>query len=144
MQFVQEPQQHCVIHQFLNAAVPGFADTPVRRDPDPGNLGVEWQYGYNAYTTPGRPLVAVPASGYYVTAAYFLTGEHIESRTMIKPRWSLILTNEGDFRGPDASELAGRVSELSLGEQLFSCGFADPTLGFNLAVTTDLAELVLE
>jgi hypothetical protein len=28
----------------------------------------------------------VPISGYYVTAAYFLTGEHVENRSMVQPR----------------------------------------------------------
>jgi phosphate-selective porin OprO/OprP len=99
----------------------------------------EWQYGYNSYATPGRPSpVAVPVSGFYVTAAYFLTGEHIESRTMIKPRRSLIPTHKGEPRGPGAWEAVARVSELRLGEKIFTAGFADPNLWSNSAITTEL------
>jgi phosphate-selective porin OprO/OprP len=82
--------------------------------------------------------VAVPVSGFYVTTAYFLSGEHIESRTVIKPRRSLIPTHKGDPRSPGAWEVAGRVSELRLGEKIFSGGFADPNLWSNSAVTTEL------
>jgi phosphate-selective porin OprO/OprP len=99
----------------------------------------EWQYGYNSYATPARPSpVPVPVSGFYLTGAYFLTGEHIESRTMIQPRRPLIPTSKGQIRGLGAWEAVARVSELRLGEKVFTAGFADPNLWSNAAVTTEL------
>jgi phosphate-selective porin OprO and OprP len=99
----------------------------------------EWQYGYGSYTTPGRPSPArVPFSGFYVAGGYFLTGEQVEQRTRVTPRRSLVPTRTGDPRGPGAWELAGRVSELRLGEQIFTAGFADPNLWSNQAIETDL------
>ena len=99
----------------------------------------EWQYGYNSYAVGSHPLpVAVPVSGYYVTAAYFLTGEHVESRTMIQPRRPLVTTGSGQIRGPGAWEAVARVSDLRLGEKVFTGGFADPNLWSNSTVTTEL------
>ena len=99
----------------------------------------EWQYGYNSYATAARPSpVAVPVSGFYVTGAYFLTGEHVESRTMLQPRRPLIPTSKGQIRGPGAWEAVARVSELRLGEKVFTSGFADPNLWSNSAITTEL------
>ncbi len=99
----------------------------------------EWQYGFNSYATAARPYsVPVPVSGYYVTAAYFLTGEHIESRTMIRPRRPLIPTSKGQTRGPGAWEAVARVSELRLGGNVFTAGFADPNLWSNSATTTEV------
>jgi phosphate-selective porin OprO/OprP len=99
----------------------------------------EWQYGYGSYATPSRPSpVAVPISGFYVTGAYFLTGEHVESRNMIQPRRPLVLTDKGQHRGLGAWEAVARVSELSLGEKVFTAGFADPNLWSNSATTIEL------
>lgn len=99
----------------------------------------EWQYGYNGYATASRASsVSVPVSGYYVTAAYFLTGEHVERRMMLRPRRPLIPTEKGQVRGPGAWEAVARVSGLSVGENVFTAGFADPNLWSNSAVTTEL------
>ena len=40
--------------------------------------------------------------------------------------------------GPGAWEVVGRVSELRLGEKIFTSGFADPNLWSNQAITTEL------
>jgi phosphate-selective porin OprO/OprP len=99
----------------------------------------EWQYGYGSYATASRPSpVSVPISGFYVTSAYFLTGEHVENRTMIEPRRPLIPTRKGQVRGIGAWEAVFRVSELRLGERVFTAGFADPNLWSNSALTTEL------
>ncbi len=99
----------------------------------------EWQYGYNGYATPDhRSPVSVPLSGFYVTGAYFLTGEHIERRTRVHPLRPLLPTRKGEIRGLGAWEAVARVSELRLGENVFSAGFADPNLWSNSAVTTEL------
>lgn len=98
----------------------------------------EWQYGYAGYATAGRPSVSVPISAYYATAAYFLTGEHIENRSMIQPRRPLIPTQKGQIRGLGAWEAVARVSELQVGQNIFTAGFADPSLWSNSALTTEL------
>jgi phosphate-selective porin OprO/OprP len=99
----------------------------------------EWQYGYGSYATLTRPTpVSVPISGFYVTGAYFLTGEHVDARTMVRPRRPLIPTERGQVRGLGALEAVARVSELRVGENVFTAGFADPNLWSNSAVTTEL------
>jgi phosphate-selective porin OprO/OprP len=99
----------------------------------------EWQYGYNGYALPGRAsAVSVPLSGYYLTGAYFLTGEHVERRARLKPLRPLVPTRKGQVRGIGALEAVARVSELRLGSDVFTAGFADPNLWSNSAVTTEL------
>ena len=99
----------------------------------------EWQYGFGNYATLSRPTPAqVPFSGFYVTGGYFLTGEHVAQRSRVYPLRPFFPTNRKDRRGPGAWEVVGRVSELRLGEQIFTSGFADPDLWSNRAVTTEL------
>jgi len=99
----------------------------------------EWQYGYGSYASLARPSPAqVPFSGFYVAGGYFLTGEDVERRTVVNPRRPFIPTRKGVQRGPGAWEVVGRVSELRLGEKIFTSGFADPNLWSNQAVTTEL------
>ena len=99
----------------------------------------EWQYGFGSYTTPDRSAPAsVPFSGYYAEAGYFLTGEEVERRTRVTPLRPLIPLSRDDQRGCGALEAVARVSELRLGDEVFSDGFADPTLWSNSAVTTEL------
>lgn len=99
----------------------------------------EWQYGFGSYASASRPSPArVPFSGFYVTGGYFLTGEQVAQRTRVYPRRPFISTNSRDRWGPGAWEVVGRVSELRLGEQIFTSGFADPNLWSNQAVTTEL------
>jgi phosphate-selective porin OprO/OprP len=99
----------------------------------------EWQYGYGGYASSARPSpTPVPFSGFYVTGAYFLTGEHVERRTRVDPLRPLIPRNKGDRVGPGAWEAVARVSSLRLGEEVFTGGFADPNLWSNSAVTTEL------
>jgi len=99
----------------------------------------EWQYGYGSYASLARPSsTQVPFSGFYVAGGYFLTGEQVERRSRVTPRRAFIPTKKGDPLGPGAWEVVGRVSELRLGEKIFSSGFADPNLWSNQAVTTEL------
>jgi phosphate-selective porin OprO/OprP len=98
----------------------------------------EWQYGYGGYATNQRPeSVRVPFWGFYVTGAYFLTGEHVAQRTRVRPLRPLI-GKKGDPIGPGAWEIVGRFSTLNLGEQIFTGGFADPNLWSRQAATTEL------
>jgi phosphate-selective porin OprO/OprP len=88
----------------------------------------EWQYGNGGYAIPGRvPSTQVPFSGFYLTAAYFLTGEEVERRTRLVPLRPFITTHrDREKRGIGAWELVGRVSQLGLGDQIFTSGFAEP------------------
>jgi phosphate-selective porin OprO/OprP len=98
----------------------------------------EWQYGYGNYAVGGQPSVQVPFSGFYVSSAYFLTGEQIERRTRVQPLRPLIPTSAIDRRGIGAWELAARVSQLRLGEEVFRGGLADANLWSNSATTTEI------
>jgi phosphate-selective porin OprO/OprP len=99
----------------------------------------EWQYGYGNYALSTRSSsVQVPFSGFYVTASYFLTGEEVERRSRVYPRRPLIRGVRRDQGGPGAWEIVGRVSELRLGDQIFTGGFADRDLWSNQALTTEL------
>lgn len=99
----------------------------------------EWQYGYGNYTTPAAAApVRVPYSGFYVSGGYFLTGEEVERRTRVKPRRPLVPLDKDQARGFGAWELAGRVSQLRLGEQVFDAGLADRNVWSNSVVTTEV------
>jgi len=99
----------------------------------------EWQYGYGNYASPGHPASEqVPFSGFYVTAGYFLTGEHIERRTRLRPLRPLVPVRKDDEQGPGAWEAVARVSQLRLGDEFFAAGFADPAIWSNTATTTEV------
>ena len=99
----------------------------------------EWQYGSAGYAaSPRSPSSQVPISSFYVAGGYFLTGEHVERRAVLKPLRPFIPPKKGGIRGPGAWEVVGRVSKLRLGEQIFTSGAADPTLWSNSASTTEL------
>lgn len=99
----------------------------------------EWQYGFGSYASATQHLpVQVPLGGYYATAGYFLTGEQVERRTVVRPLRPFVPLNKTEKRGPGAWEAVARVSELRLGNQIFSSGFADRTLWSNSAMTTEV------
>lgn len=80
------------------------------------------------------PAVGVPIFGYDVTVASFLTGETIEDRTTVTPLRPM--TRDGSGRG--AVEIFGRYSQLKLGSDVFSAGFADANDWTNSAAITDI------
>jgi phosphate-selective porin OprO/OprP len=100
----------------------------------------EWQYGYGHYTDAALApsQVQVPFSGFYVGAAYLLTGEEVRRRARIIPLRSVSPSRKGDPRGIGAWELAARVAQLRIGEEVFDAGLADPTIWSNSVYTTDL------
>jgi phosphate-selective porin OprO and OprP len=99
----------------------------------------EWQYGYGNYAFAGRsPSVQVPYQGFYVVGGYFLTGEQVDRRTRVNPLRPFIPTRKGGPIGPGAWEVVARVSELHIGESIFTSGFADPNLWSNQAITTEV------
>jgi phosphate-selective porin OprO and OprP len=97
-----------------------------------------WDSGFDSYSQTGgsshRP-VRLPIGGYYVQAAYLLTGETINERTVVDPirRFDL---RPGHF-GLGAFELTGRYSELNIGREVFNAGLADPNLWTNRAQLID-------
>ncbi len=98
----------------------------------------EWQSGFQNYALTNQlaTRTRVPIDGFYVQAAYLLTGEHAASRNLVQPlkpfdprkgRW-----------GPGAWEIAARYSDLRLGNQVFTGGLADPSIWTNQLYATDL------
>jgi phosphate-selective porin OprO/OprP len=103
------------------------------------SLMSEWNYGHAGYASPVLNTSAdVPISAYYLTGAYFLTGEHVDRRAMVSPRRPLTGTRADQRRGLGAWELVGRYSQLSLGRQVFEAGLADPDRWTNAASTYEL------
>jgi phosphate-selective porin OprO/OprP len=99
----------------------------------------EWQYGYGSYVSVAQPTpTPVPLAGFYVATGYFLTGEQVERRTRVYPLRPFVPVVKGGLRGPGAWELAARVSQLRLGQEVFSSGFADQNIWSDQAITTEL------
>ncbi|WP_337173985.1 porin [Paludisphaera sp.] len=96
----------------------------------------EWNYGHAGYASPVLGTSAdVPISGFYVTGAYFLTGEHVDRRAMVAPLRPVTAAGDDRRRGIGAWELVGRYSRLSLGRQIFDAGLADPEVWSSGAAT---------
>ncbi len=68
-------------------------------------------------------------------AGYFLTGETVSSRGVLKPLHNFDV--RPGKRGLGAIELAGRYNYLDIGRQVFSAGLADPSLWTNQLYTVD-------
>ncbi len=106
-----------------------------------GSLSIigEWQYGYGSYA-PSAPATTerVPFSGYYVAAGYFLTGEQVKRRSRVYPLRPFLPLKQGAERGPGAWEVVARVSQLELGDEVFTAGLADQNLWSNRALTTEV------
>lgn len=95
-----------------------------------------WDKGYNDYGLAGTPRnVHLPTDGYYVLAAYLLTGEHRERRFFTEPLRPFDLRK--GKRGPGAIEVVGRYSAFSVGDQVFTGGLADPNLWANQVYAID-------
>jgi phosphate-selective porin OprO/OprP len=72
-----------------------------------------------------------------VQASYFLTGEQLTRRVnVVRPLQNFGYT-KGKF-GIGAVEIYARFSEMDLGRQVFTAGFADPNLWTNQAEATDI------
>lgn len=99
----------------------------------------EWQSGVESYALSDvrGSDVALPLDSFYVQASYFLTGERVASRGMLKPRRPFDL-RPGKF-GPGAWEVVFRYADLDIGHQVFSTGLANPDIWTNRLFVTDLA-----
>ena len=78
----------------------------------------------------------IPVQSFYVQLGYFLTGEKVEMRNVVKPDRPFDL-RQGK-RGPGAWELALRYNALDVSNRVFSAGFADPNLWTNRVDTIDV------
>lgn len=98
----------------------------------------EWASGFQDYALNSSPgnRTRLPISGWYVQAAYFLTGETVANRGQVKPLRNFDL-RPGKF-GLGAIELASRWSTLSLGREVFDRGLSDPNLWTRDAQTLDV------
>lgn len=95
-----------------------------------------WDSGFNSYALGQNPSVRLPTSGFFVQVAYLITGETVRERAVIDPinRFDL---RPGKF-GLGAFEPHFRYSEMSLGQQVFNAGLADPNLWTNHVWATDI------
>ncbi len=95
----------------------------------------EVQYGEATFQTPdGSSRFA--AVGYHATAAWFLTGEEVSDRSIVKPLRRFDPAS-GDY-GPGAIELFCRFSNFAIGEEVFSEGLANPDDWTRRVSTVDL------
>jgi phosphate-selective porin OprO/OprP len=100
------------------------------------SLLAELDGGHSTYGRDDRDWqTRVPLGGYYVQAGYLLTGETLEKRTLIEPLRPFNL-KRGEF-GLGALEAHARYAELSLGQEVFLAGLADPNLWTNRAGVID-------
>ena len=101
------------------------------------SLLAEWQSGYEDYAL-ATSLAAhdrVGVESYYVQAGYFITGETVAGRNIVKPLRNFDL-RKGRF-GPGAIELAARFNPLDLTKNVFTAGLVDPNLWTNNLYTID-------
>jgi phosphate-selective porin OprO/OprP len=95
-----------------------------------------WDAGVNSYAVTNQRPVAIPVNGYFVQAAYLITGETRTATGLIDPLRRFDL-RPGRF-GLGAWEPTARFSELSIGKQIFTGGFADPNLWTNRVYQVDV------
>jgi phosphate-selective porin OprO/OprP len=95
-----------------------------------------WSSGFDSFATPNQRPVAVPVNGYFIQVGYFLTGETLTEMTVIDPIHRFDL-RPGKF-GLGAWQPAARFSSLSIGQQVFTAGFADPNLWTNQVRMVDV------
>jgi phosphate-selective porin OprO/OprP len=88
----------------------------------------------------GTTSTPINFDGYFVQMSYFVTGEQLTRRVnVVKPLrdFNFNFLKGGGFT-PGAIELHARFSTLSIGQNIFTAGFADPNLWSNHAWTTDI------
>ncbi len=98
----------------------------------------EWQSGYQDYalSTSLASHDRIGVESYYVQAGYFITGETVSGRNIVKPLKDFDIRKGKD--GPGAIELAARINALNLSKNIFSSGLADGNLWTNNLYTTDV------
>ena len=98
----------------------------------------EWESGFQDYALLNRLdyRTHLPVQSYYVSAGYFLTGETVSGRGVLKPIRNFDL-RKGKF-GLGAIELVSRFNYLNIGRQIFTNGLADQNLWTNQLSTIDV------
>lgn len=85
--------------------------------------------------------VPVNMNGIDITTSYFITGEQVTRRVnMVKPirDFNFNFLKPGQQFSPGAVELIARYSNLSIGRDIFTGGFANPNLWSNNVWATDI------
>ena len=102
------------------------------------SLIAEWQSGYQNLARSATPLdrSQIGVQSFYVWAGYFLTGETVSSRGMVKPIRNFDLRRGREGLG--AIELVGRYNYMDIDDQVFTGGFADPSLWTDRLYTVDV------
>ena len=102
-------------------------------------LMAEYGGGFQGYALgSARTSSRIPFEGYMVQASYFLTGERLTRRVnVVKPLRPFQIKN-GALSGIGAVEVHARYSDLNVGKNVFSGGFADPNLWTNQAYAVDV------
>lgn len=102
------------------------------------SLITEWESGFQDYAQLNQLdyRTRLPVQSYYVMGGYFLTGETVSGRGVLRPIRNFDL-RQGK-RGLGAVELVGRYSYLNIGKDVFSAGLADPNLWTNQLYATDI------
>jgi phosphate-selective porin OprO/OprP len=103
----------------------------------PSPTSKETQLGTAAFAAvPGLNRRQVPLEGWSFAATYFLTGEEITRRVyLVEPIRPFGYYN-GRFN-PGAIEIYSRFSDLQVGSEVFSGGFANPAIWSNRANAID-------
>lgn len=98
----------------------------------------EWQSGYQSYNfrDSGFSSTQVPVQSYYVQSGYFLTGETVSGRGMVKPIRPFDI-RKGKF-GWGAWEPMVRFNYLDIGRTVFTLGYSDPNLYANRVTMVDV------
>lgn len=99
------------------------------------SLEAEYQVGRFQTERVGLP-VRLPVNGYNVALGYFITGEEIEKRTVVRPLRPF--DPRCGLYGSGAIELFARYSRLHIGDEVFSAGLANPDDWTNRAAILDV------
>lgn len=101
------------------------------------SLLAEWGSGRQPYAI-NRSLTRaqLPIQSGYVQAGYFLTGETVATRGLLKPLSPFDL--RPGRRGTGALEVFGRYNYMNIGRNVFTEGFADPALWSNQLYLVDV------
>ena len=101
------------------------------------SLIAEWQSGFQDYALVSNlnQRTHLPIGSYYVQAGYFLTGETVSQRNVVRPLHPFDL--RADKRGLGAFELAFRYNLLNINQKVFTAGLADPNQWTNNVQTID-------
>lgn len=91
--------------------------------------------GFVGYAVKGDKTTHLRVNGYYVQAAYFLTGETLNDFSWIDPIRPFD-PSHGKY-GPGAIQPTARFATINLGDEVFSNGLADANLWTNHAYVID-------